>query len=492
MNIRPNFQEASVLAAQGLYKCIPVSTELYSDLYTPIEVLRKLKRVSRYCYMLESIEDNEKWGRYTFLGYDPKLELTCTNGRLTVKNGTSMVFETKHPGEYIRQIVKENKSPRIEGLPTFTGGLVGYFSYDYMKYAEPALKLTAKDEEGFKDVDLMLFDKVIAFDHFRQKVILIVNIRCENLETEYHKAEVELETMRRLLSDGEMTPLEPGRCTSDFRALFDKERYCSMVEKAKHYIREGDIFQVVLSNRLEADYEGSLLNTYRVLRTLNPSPYMFYFSSDDMEIAGASPETLVKLENRTLHTFPLAGTRPRGATEEEDQKLEEELLADEKERAEHNMLVDLGRNDIGKISEFGSVKVEKYMSMERFSHVMHIGSTVAGTIREDLDAADAVDAILPAGTLSGAPKIRACEIINELEDNKRGIYGGAVGYIDFTGNLDTCIAIRLAYKKNGKVFVRSGAGIVADSVPEKEYEECINKAKAVRRALEMAQEDMDL
>ena len=492
MNIRPNFQEASVLAAQGLYKCIPVSTELYSDLYTPIEVLRKLKRVSRHCYMLESIEDNEKWGRYTFLGYDPKLELTCTDGRLTVKNGTSMVFETKHPGEYIRQIVKENKSPRIEGLPTFTGGLVGYFSYDYMKYAESALKLTAKDEEGFKDVDLMLFDKVIAFDHFRQKVILIVNIRCENLETEYHKAEVELETMRRLLSDGEMAPLEQGRCTSDFRALFDKERYCSMVEKAKHYIREGDIFQVVLSNRLEADYEGSLLNTYRVLRTLNPSPYMFYFSSDDMEIAGASPETLVKLENRTLHTFPLAGTRPRGATEEEDQKLEEKLLADEKERAEHNMLVDLGRNDIGKISEFGSVKVEKYMSIERFSHVMHIGSTVAGTIREDLDAADAVDAILPAGTLSGAPKIRACEIINELEDNKRGIYGGAVGYIDFTGNLDTCIAIRLAYKKNGKVFVRSGAGIVADSVPEKEYEECINKAKAVRRALEMAQEDMDL
>ena len=481
MNIRPNFQEASVLAAQGLYKCIPVSTELYSDLYTPIEVLRKLKRVSRHCYMLESIEDNQKWGRYTFLGYDPKLELTCTDGRLTVKNGTSMVFETKHPGEYIRQIVKENKSPRIEGLPTFTGGLVGYFSYDYMKYAESALKLTAKDEEGFKDVDLMLFDKVIAFDHFRQKVILIVNIRCENLETEYHKAEVELETMRRLLSDGEMAPLEPGRCTSDFRALFDKERYCSMVEKAKHYIREGDIFQVVLSNRLEADYEGSLLNTYRVLRTLNPSPYMFYFSSDDMEIAGASPETLVKLENRTLHTFPLAGTRPRGATEEEDQKLEEELLADEKERAEHNMLVDLGRNDIGKISEFGSVKVEKYMSIERFSHVMHIGSTVAGTIREDLDAADAVDAILPAGTLSGAPKIRACEIINELEDNKRGIYGGAVGYIDFTGNLDTCIAIRLAYKKNGKVFVRSVAGTVADKVPEKDNEECIEHWRWHRR-----------
>lgn len=488
MNIRPNFQEASVLAAQGLYKCIPVSTELYSDLYTPIEVLRKLKRVNRHCYMLESIEDNEKWGRYTFLGYDPKLELTCTDGRLTVKNGTSMVFETKHPGEYIRQIVKENKSPRIEGLPTFTGGLVGYFSYDYMKYAEPALKLTAKDEEGFKDVDLMLFDKVIAFDHFRQKVILIVNIRCENLETEYHKAEVELETMRRLLSDGEMAPLEPGRCTSDFRALFDKERYCSMVEKAKHYIREGDIFQVVLSNRLEADYEGSLLNTYRVLRTLNPSPYMFYFSSDDMEIAGASPETLVKLENRTLHTFPLAGTRPRGATEEEDQKLEEELLADEKERAEHNMLVDLGRNDLGRISRFGSVEVTKYMMIHRYSKIMHICSQVEGSIREDKDALDAIEAVLPAGTLSGAPKIRACEIIEELESTERGVYGGAIGYLDFAGNLDTCIAIRMAVKKDGKVYVQAGGGIVADSVPELEYEESANKAAAVMQAIQNAGE----
>ena len=294
--------------------------------------------------------------------------------------------------------------------------------------------------------------------------------------------------MCRLLEEGQMQKPVPGKLKSDFRALFDREHYCSMVEKAKHYIHEGDIFQVVLSNRLEADFEGSLLDTYRVLRTVNPSPYMFYFSSDDMEIAGASPETLVKLEDQTLHTFPLAGTRPRGRTNEEDLALERELLADEKELSEHNMLVDLGRNDIGKISEFGSVKVEKYMSIERFSHVMHIGSTVAGTIREDKDALDAVDAILPAGTLSGAPKIRACEIINELEDNKRGIYGGAIGYIDFAGNLDTCIAIRIAYKKNGKVFVRSGAGIVADSIPEKEYEECINKAKAVVRALELAQE----
>ena len=241
-------------------------------------------------------------------------------------------------------------------------------------------------------------------------------------------------------------------------------------------------------NRLDAPFEGSLLNTYRVLRTINPSPYMFYFSGTDVEVAGASPETLVKLENGVLHTFPLAGTRPRGRTDEEDRTLEADLLADKKELAEHNMLVDLGRNDLGKISRFGTVQVEKLHSIERFSHVMHIGSTVRGEIRGDRDALDAIEAVLPAGTLSGAPKIRACQLIGELENNKRGIYGGAIGYIDFTGNMDTCIAIRIAYKKNGKVFVRSGAGIVADSVPEKEFEECMNKAKSSLKALELAQE----
>ncbi len=261
-----------------------------------------------------------------------------------------------------------------------------------------------------------------------------------------------------------------------------------MVEKAKHYIKEGDIFQIVLSNRLSAPFEGSLLNTYRMLRTINPSPYMFYFSGTDVEVAGASPETLVKLENGILHAFPLAGTRPRGKTDKEDKKLEAELLKDEKELSEHNMLVDLGRNDLGKISKFGSVQVEKLHSIEKYSHVMHIGSTVRGEIREEYDAINAIEAVLPAGTLSGAPKIRACQLIAELEDNKRGIYGGAIGYIDFSGNMDTCIAIRIAYKKNGRVFVRSGAGIVADSDPEKEYKECINKAKAVVHALKLAGE----
>ena len=352
------------------------------------------------------------------------------------------------------------------------------------------MHLDAADEEGFKDVDLMLFDKVIAFDNLKQKIIVIVNAKTDNLEVTYPQAVEEIDRIIKLIREGEPVEAVPGKMTSDFRRLFEKDEYCAMVEKAKKYIYEGDIFQVVLSNRLEADFEGSLLNTYRVLRTTNPSPYMFYFSSDDIEIAGASPETLVKLENGVLHTFPLAGTRPRGKNPQEDEQLEKELLADEKECAEHNMLVDLGRNDLGKISRFGSVQVEKYMSIERYSHVMHIGSTVRGEIREDKNALDAVDAVLPAGTLSGAPKIRAMQIINELENNKRGIYGGAIGYIDFTGNLDTCIAIRIAFKKNGKVFVRSGAGIVADSIPENEYQECINKAKAVMNALEAGQEEM--
>ena len=345
-----------------------------------------------------------------------------------------------------------------------------------------------ENTEAFKDVDLMLFDKVITFDHLRQKVILIVNMPLNDVEVGYNKAVMELNQLVELLRSGEKKNEPGGKLLGEVTPLFNKEQFCNMVEKAKHYIREGDIFQIVLSNRLSAPFEGSLLNTYRVLRTINPSPYMFYFSGTDVEVAGASPETLVKLENGVLHTFPLAGTRPRGKTDKEDKALEAELLADEKELAEHNMLVDLGRNDLGKISKFGTVRVEKLHSIERFSHVMHIGSTVRGEIMENRDALDAIEAVLPAGTLSGAPKIRACQLIGKLENNKRGIYGGAIGYIDFTGNMDTCIAIRIAYKKNGKVFVRSGAGIVADSVPEKEFEECLNKAKSSLKALELAQE----
>lgn len=482
----PDYETIQSIADTGRYKTAPVTMEILSDIRTPIEVLRILQSISGHCYMLESVSGNEQWGRYTFLGYEPKLSITCQNGHMKVG---SLSFETNTPGAYIRQIIEDNKSVRFPELPSFTGGLVGYFSYDYLKYAEPSLRLDAEDSEGFQDVDLMLFDKVIAFDNFRQKIILIVNISLTDCETEYNRAKLELKRMAELITNGTPKPRQPGRLTSELKPLFSKEDYCSMVERAKQHIKEGDIFQIVLSNRLEADYEGSLLGTYRVLRTLNPSPYMFYFSGSDMEVAGASPETLVRLHDGVLHTFPLAGTRPRGKTAEEDLALERELLADEKELAEHNMLVDLGRNDIGKISRFGSVTVEKLHCIELFSHVMHIGSTVRGELMDGKTALDAIDAILPAGTLSGAPKIRACQLINDLENNKRGIYGGAIGYLDFTGNLDTCIAIRIAYKKNNKVFIRSGAGIVADSVPEKEYQECLNKAAAVVNALQMAERE---
>ena len=344
----------------------------------------------------------------------------------------------------------------------------------------------ALDDNHFNDVDLMLFDKVIAFDNYKQKIILIVNIKTDNIGAEYENGISQLENLKNIIKTGSRALIPPAKIKSDFKALFTKEEYCRMAENAKDHIKEGDIFQVVLSNRWEADFEGSIFDTYRVLRTINPSPYMFYFSGSSMEIAGASPETLVKLHNGKLFTYPLAGTRKRGETDEEDIALEKELLSDEKELAEHNMLVDLGRNDLGKISKFGSVKVDKYLSVLRFSHVMHIGSTVSGDICDDKTGLDAINAVLPAGTLSGAPKIRAMQIINEQEKNKRGIYGGAIGYIDFTGSMDTCIAIRIAYKKNNKVFVRSGAGIVADSNPESEFEECVNKSAAVRNALKLS------
>lgn len=486
MRIVPTFEDVEALASSGRYTVVPVSCEILADSITPIEAMKILKNVSTHCYMLESAQADETWGRYTFLGFDPKLEITCVNGEMKIGD---LTVKTDNPSAYLRQILAQYTSPHFDYLPSFTGGLVGYFSYDYLGYSEPAVRCDVEDNESFKDVDLMLFDKVIAFDNLRQKIILIVTVSLDDVTTGYNRAMMELHQLVDLLRHGAKKE-EPGaKLLGEVTPLFDREHFCAMVEKAQHHIHEGDIFQIVLSNRLSAPFEGSLLNTYRVLRTINPSPYMFYFSGTDVEVAGASPETLVKLENGVLHTFPLAGTRPRGATDAEDAALEAELLADEKELAEHNMLVDLGRNDLGKISEFGSVEVEKLHAIERFSHVMHIGSTVRGTIRDDKDALDAIEAVLPAGTLSGAPKIKACQLIGELENNKRGIYGGALGYIDFTGNMDTCIAIRIVYKKNDRVFVRSGAGIVADSVPEREYAECLNKAKASLTALTLAQED---
>ncbi len=502
-----SLEEVKRIAAAGDYKLIPVIRQILSDVATPVQVMRKLQMVSDHCFLLESVEDSRQWGRYSFLGYNPTMQISSKGREMTVTDEEGKVsrFETGNPSDYIRELVEKHKSPKLADAPTFTGGLVGYFSYDYMQYAEPSLHFNAKNEYDFSDMDLMLFENLICFDNLRQKILLISNLRVpgdgaadgdttaggdSSIAKAYEDAVARLDEMEQLILCGETKEIQKGRLLGGIQPVFSKEEFCEKVEKVKHHIFEGDIFQLVLSNPMEADFEGSLFDTYRILRTTNPSPYMFYFSGDT-EIAGASPETLVKVENGEIRTFPLAGTRPRGATLEEDLALEKELLADEKERAEHNMLVDLGRNDLGKLCEFGTVEVEKYMSIERYSHVMHIGSSVKGRLRADKSAIDAIDAVLPAGTLSGAPKIRACELIDELEGIKRGIYGGAIGYVDFTGNLDTCIAIRLAYKKNGKVFVRSGAGLVADSVPENEFIESVNKAKAVVNAIKEACDDTD-
>ena len=489
MKTQPSLAQVEEVAAIGSYTIVPVSTQILSDFITPVEAVRILKNVSRHCYLLESAQANEQWGRYSFLGYDPVRSISVADGQIFDSLHAEPI-DTANPSDYLRAVMRDYASPRVDVAP-FTGGLGGYFSFDYFTYSEPTAKRAVNDTESFKDADLMLFDKVIAFDHVQQKIILIANMSVkpgENLAENYAQARAELSDMIRLLKRGDKFTEPHSALTGPVTPLFDKERFAAMITAAKHHIHEGDIFQIVLSNRLSAPFEGSLFNTYRVLRTVNPSPYMFYFSGTDVEVAGASPETLVKLHNGELTTFPLAGTRPRGATPAQDKALETELLADTKELAEHNMLVDLGRNDLGKVSRFGTVEVAKLHSIERFSHVMHIGSTVRGEIRDDKDAFDVIEAVLPAGTLSGAPKIRACQLISELENDKRGIYGGAIGYIDFTGNADMCIAIRLVYKKNGAVFVRSGAGIVADSDPDKEYQECINKAKASMKALELAQE----
>ena len=464
---------------------VPVCREIYADVATPITLLRRLKGISRRNYLLESVEGGEKWARYSFLGFDPVLRVYCKDSTVTVEGGKTETVETKKPLEILRSILSRYKSPRIPGLPPFTGGFVGYFAYSMIGYAEPTLKLT---KGGGNDFDLMLFDKVIAYDHLRQKICIVVNIRTENLMESYGNAIMEIDRIIRIITSERPLPSSENHEKPLFTCSVTKEEYCAGVEKAKEYIRNGDIFQAVLSRRFESPYGGSLLDPYRVLRTTNPSPYMVYMNLDDTELMCSSPETLVRLKDGRLSTFPVAGSRPRGGTEEEDIALEKDLLSDEKELSEHNMLVDLGRNDLGRISKISSVQIMDYMMIHRYSKIMHIASRVEGDISPEKDAWDAIEAVLPAGTLSGAPKIRACEIIDELEGLPRGIYGGALGYIDFAGNMDTCIAIRMAVRRDGKVYVQAGGGIVADSVPELEYMESENKAKAVINAIENAGE----
>ena len=472
------------------YDIVPVYMEILSDVRTPISVLKALKQVSSHTYLLESADNSNHWGRYSFLGYDPKIELFCKNHKMTIKDGTTRTFECSDPAAEIRNILSQYKSPRLEELPTFTGGFVGYFACEYIRYIEPTLDFPTPDDDFamVNDVDLMLFDKVIAFDHYKNKIYLIANISTNDLERNYNKAELELKTLADLVVNGKEADVPKGVLKTEFTSEFTKDEFEAVVKKTQYYIKEGDIFQCVVSNRREAEFEGSLLNAYRVLRTLNPSPYMFYLSGGDVELTGASPETLVKLTDGKMYTFPIAGTMRRGKNEAEDLAIEEKLINDEKELAEHNMLVDLGRNDLGKISKFGSVKVEALHMLQRFSHVIHITSTVSGDIQDGKDALDAIGATLPAGTLSGAPKIRAIEILHELEKSPRGVYGGAVGYIDFSGNMDVCIGIRMAMNKGGKVYVRAGAGIVRDSVPESEYNETLIKGQSMISAITSAQE----
>ncbi|MGN0405442.1 MAG: anthranilate synthase component I [Bariatricus sp.] len=471
------------------YDIIPICREIYADVVTPITLLRKIAAMSKRYYLLESIEGGEKWGRYSFLGYDPLMRVYCSDGKVVIEQDKEEnVIETDKPLEVVRKIMKDYRSPKIAGMPPFTGGFVGYFSYAMIGYAEPVLNIK---KGKFHDFDLMLFDKVIAYDHLKQKISIIVNMRTDKVMENYGKATARIQSIANMIQSKEIPDIPVSESRIEFTCNVSKEEYCRLVERTKEYIVDGDIFQAVISRQFTSPYEGSLINPYRVLRTTNPSPYMVYMHIDGEEIMSTSPETLVRLQNGRVTTFPVAGSRPRGKTEEEDKELEKDLLADEKELSEHNMLVDLGRNDLGRIAKFNSVEVTEYMMIHRYSKIMHICSQVEADIKDGCDGLTAIESVLPAGTLSGAPKIRACEIIEEMESEERGIYGGALGYLDFTGNMDTCIAIRMAVKKDGKVYVQAGGGIVADSVPEKEYEESANKAAAVMNAIKCAGEVLE-
>jgi anthranilate synthase component 1 len=482
MQVNFTLSQLNEFKNQG-YNVAPLCAKILSDVATPIECLKAFKNKSKNCFLFESIEGGEKWARYSFLGFEPKAEVTLSDGQFTYTSASkSTTTKTDDPNERIRAILNDYKSPSIDNMPTFTGGFVGYFAYEYYKYYNKADFLPAG---SFGDLRLFLFDKVVAYDNFKNLIYIIVNVPLNgNIEEDYIKAQADIEEIKGIILGGDRFECQGAKILKPFEMTFDKETYKEKVKKAKGYTYEGDIFQCVPSNIWTAQMSGGLLNTYRVLRTTNPSPYMIYISMGDSEIAGASPETLVKVTGKKVATFPIAGTRPRGKTDEEDKRLEEGLLNDEKEIAEHNMLVDLGRNDLGKVCKFGSIKVEDYKKIYRFSHVMHITSSVTGTLNDDKDALDALAATLPAGTLSGAPKRRAMEIISLLEEgNTRGIYGGAVGYVDFCGNGDFCIAIRTAMRLEDKVYVRAGGGIVEGSVPENEFYETVNKSAAVREAI---------
>jgi anthranilate synthase component I len=488
---RPSLSQAQELSKN--YAHVPVSLEIFADTDTTIGLLAKLEKRADCCFLLESVEGGEKWGRYSFLGFGPATTITARGGEATVTNRDGEVQKLSDPIGALRKLLAGG-APQLDYLPRFTGGVVGYFSYDCVRYFED-IPDENPDDAGFPDFCVMVADRLIVYDNMRQKLILIANMETQgDTAQNYNKAcetlnemRLEIRKSKEALNDKHTQPARK----PEWKSNMTKSEFEQMVVKAKEHIVDGDIFQVVLSQRFESKMSDSLFNTYRVLRTTNPSPYMYYLKFGSKEIAGASPETLLRLEKGTLETCPIAGSRPRGKSKEEDEKFEKELLLDEKELSEHNMLVDLARNDLGRVSSFGSVEIKEYKNIVRYSHIMHMTSLVTSNLSKELDALDALGSVMPAGTLSGAPKVMAMKLIDQYENRRRGPYGGAVGYIGFDGNMDVCITIRTIVKNGDTAYVQSGAGIVADSVPETEYYESCNKAKAAMLAAELAAEMID-
>lgn len=472
------------------YLTVPVFAGALTDCATPVGIFTALKKGSENCFLMESVEQSKRWGRYSFIGTNPKAEINVKDGKTTVTSGGRSHTEVSgKPGGFLTSFLKKYRSPHFPGYPRFTGGLVGYFGYDMMRYLEPKLGPPPNDDLGMPDCVLHLYDEVVAFDHLNGKTYVILHIdRKSDVEQQYRACEKRAAVLFRSIAHSE--PEIRQKCQQSeapiIRCNVTKEEFISRIEKAKKYIRAGDVFQIVPSRRFEVENPPDAFSVYRMLRSSNPSPYLYYLQAPDYQIAGASPEMLVRVENGTVTNKPIAGTSPRGRDETEDRRLEQALLRDEKERAEHTMLVDLGRNDVGRVCDCGTVEVRDFMHVERASKVMHLVSEVRGKLRSDKSAADALFSVLPAGTLSGAPKIRAMQIIDELETVKRGVYGGAIGYLGFDGNVDTCIAIRTALFRNEKAYVQAGMGIVADSNPEKEYGESADKARAVLDAIRKA------
>ncbi len=488
--IEPDYRTFAKLARQG--NLVPVYATLTSDLLTPVAAYLKLARAAKYSFLLESVEGGEHVGRYTFLGADPVEVFRYSHARCAcvIEGQNRVEWQQTDPIELLRHRMSRYKPVSVPDLPPLTGGAIGYFAYDMVRLTE-RIPERGSDDLGLSDAVLMLYQGLVAFDHVRHRVWIIRNVYTDgpgSLRAKYDAAVRQIERTRRALEQPlAATPRrKPGTAALRVASNTRKAAYLAAVRKAKKYIRAGDIFQVVLSQRFETRTKADPFEIYRALRVVNPSPYMYYLRLGGANVVGSSPEMLVKVQGRDAFYRPIAGTRPRGRDTREDLRLEAELLADPKERAEHIMLVDLGRNDLGRVCEYGSVQAEKLMFVERYSHVMHLVSTLRGRLRADVDCFDALMSCFPAGTVSGAPKVRAMEIIDEMEPTRRGIYAGAILYLDFSGNLDSCIAIRTLVAKNGKAYVQAGGGIVADSVPQREYEETVNKARALLAALETA------